>query len=107
MKVEIAWAAGVLEGEGCFSVFKRKDRPNTTTAAIFLEMTDEDVVVRVRDAFNVGTINTRKRSDPRRKPSWCWAVQNKTDIKTVLELIVPYLGIRRTAKVKELLQVCK
>lgn len=109
MKVEIAWAAGILEGEGCFSVFKRKDRPNTTTCSIHLEMTDEDIIRRVRDVFNVGTVNIRQnvtgRSDKRpRKVSWIWSVQNKTGVRSVLEAVLPYLGDRRTKKAKELLE---
>jgi hypothetical protein len=99
---DVAWASGILEGEGCFSKHKRSNRPNTVLYAIYCEMSDEDVVRRLRDIFQVGTVNIRnKRKD--RKPTWIWSVQNKADIKQVLILIEPWMGHRRGAKIDEIL----
>ncbi len=55
-----AWAAGILEGEGCFSIHRRKDRSNTLNTAIHCEMTDEDIIRRLHAVFKVGTVNARK-----------------------------------------------
>ena len=107
---EYAWAAGLLEGEGCFSLHHRKDRKSVSgTTAIFCEMTDEDVVLKLLDIFDVGTVikrpNTSGRNDRRvRKPTWIWSVQNKTGQLEVLLRVMPYLGMRRLAKAKELLK---
>jgi hypothetical protein len=56
-----AWAAGILEGEGCFSIHRRKDRSNTLNTAIHCEMTDEDIIRRLHAVFKVGTVNARKK----------------------------------------------
>ena len=108
MKTEVAyaWAAGILEGEGCFSIHKRKNRP-TPTSAIHCEMTDEDVIRRLHSVFDVGTVvvreNTTGRKDGRiRKVSYIWSVQNKKGIVEVLLRVMPYLGERRLAKAKEM-----
>ena len=103
-----AWAAGVLEGEGCFSIHRRNDRSNTLNTAIHCEMTDEDVVVRLRDIFEVGSVNIRanvsgRNDHRRRKATWIWSAQSKRDVLEVILRVLPYLGERRKAKAKELL----
>lgn len=108
-EIQIAWASGILEGEGCFSIFRRKDRRNTCTIAIHCEMTDEDTINTLHKIFNVGTVKLRPnisgRVDRRsRKPTWIWSVQNKNGILSVLLEVMPYLHSRRLAKAQELLQ---
>jgi hypothetical protein len=105
-EIEYAWAAGILEGEGCFSIHKRKDRPSPTSA-IHCEMTDEDVIIRLHSVFGVGTVVTRENTSGRkdksiRKVSYIWSVQNKKGIAEVLLRVMPYLGERRLAKAKEM-----
>lgn len=104
----VAWAAGLLEGEGCFSIFRRKDRYKTCTTAVHCEMTDEDTIIKLHSVFNVGTVLTRPnmsgRKDRReRKPTYIWSVQNQAGIKLVCGAILPYMGTRRTTKINELL----
>jgi hypothetical protein len=103
-----AWAAGILEGEGCFSIHRRKDRSNTLNTAIHCEMTDEDIIRRLHAVFKVGTVNARKnmsgRKDTRaRKATWIWSAQKKADVLEVILRVLPYLGERRAAKAKELM----
>lgn len=102
----IAWAAGVLEGEGCFSIHTRS-RTGKQEFAIHCEMTDEDVVRRLYNIFLVGSICYRenKRKDGRtRKPSWIWSVQSKVAILSVLKQITPYMGYRRQTKIMEMIK---
>lgn len=110
--LDYAWAAGILEGEGCFSIFNRtakcgtKQR-DTKNCSIQLEMTDKDTVERVYNIFKVGSIkgpNIRKRDEGRnRKPTYIWSVQNISGMKLVLEQIQPFMGYRRSEKIFELL----
>lgn len=108
--VDIAWAAGLLEGEGCFSIFNRKSAKwDHKSVAIHCEMTDEDTIMKLYKIFDVGSVNHRpnisKRIDQRsRKPSWIWSVQNHEGIEMVLVLIYPFLSERRSKKAKELLE---
>jgi hypothetical protein len=99
----VAWAAGVLEGEGCFSKHVRKSN-GKTEVAIHCEMTDQDIIERLKNVFNVGTICYRSNKNRgNRKPTWIWSVQSKKEIKLVLDLIYDLLGERRKNKAKELL----
>ena len=108
MKAEqIAWAAGILEGEGCFSKFDRKYPSGNThsTCAIHCEMTDEDTIVKLKEILGVGNINYREnhRKDGRiRKPTWILSVQKQKDVFDTLIRVMPHLGVRRLGRAKEL-----
>lgn len=104
----IIWAAGLLEGEGCFSKHVRKSN-NKVEYAIHCEMTDEDVINKLHSIFNVGTVvqrlNISGRTDKRtRKQSWIWSVQNKAGILHVLKSIQPYMFQRRLIKINEIIK---
>ena len=106
---DVAWAAGLLEGEGCFSICHRKSAKwDHKTVAVHCEMTDEDTIQKLLSVFKVGTINQRlsmKRNDGRiRKDTWIWSVQNHSGIELVLKSVHPYLSKRRTQKAEELLE---
>ena len=107
--IQVAWAAGILEGEGCFSIFVRKSaKHDHKSLAIHCEMTDEDVIRKLHAVFNVGTVlerlNTSGRVDRRvRKKTWIWSVQNHEGIHKVCTAVLPHMGSRRKEKIKELL----
>lgn len=53
MSESIAWASGVLEGEGCFSLHYRTRASGSIhpTFAIHCEMTDADVIERLQEVL--------------------------------------------------------
>lgn len=96
--VDVAWLAGLLEGEGCFYAGGR----NKKSGHIALSMTDEDVVNRA--AFLMGA-HVRPVG-----PRSAW--QGKRQYRTVatgvraratMEAVLPYLGVRRARRVVDLL----
>lgn len=97
----IAWAAGILEGEGCFSIHKRKDRANTTNCAIHCEMTDEDTILKLQEVLGVGNVNYRKPR-PNKRPSWILSIQKQEEIFITLIRLGPYLMGRRKQQAKKL-----
>ena len=98
---EIAWAAGLFEGEGYAVLNKRKP----VVLRLAIEMTDRDVIERFATIVGVGNANgPRRRSNPRWQPLWRWQSDCIGDIRHVLGLIGPYLLSRRAAKVAELLE---
>lgn len=108
---DIAWAAGLLEGEGCFSLHERS-KTGYVTCATHCEMTDEDTVNRLHKIFQVGNVNTRKnmsgRRDPRkRQQTYIWSVQDFKGNFYVLSSILPWMGQRRAAKIRECLEFLK
>lgn len=107
-EIQYAWAAGLLEGEGCFSIHKRATRKNTYDTAIHCEMTDEDTIYKLQSVFGIGTVVSRQNNGKlpersRRKPTWIWSVQNKKDTLEVLLRVLPHLCNRRREKAQQLL----
>lgn len=95
--IELAWAAGLFEGEG--SISSEKKRRGGITLA--LAMTDEDVVRRFHEAVGRGTVNgPHLRSG--QKPQWTWRCSTLEAVE-VLALLAPLFGIRRAAKADEVL----
>lgn len=101
---DIAWVAGLLEGEGCFSIYERKNRPNTTDCAIHCEMTDEDVIRKLHNIVGVGNISYRP-ARRNRQPTWILSVYKKHDIFKILISIMPYMSKRRLAKASEIFSI--
>lgn len=91
-KEEIAWLAGLLEGEGYFHL--------RHTPKISLAMTDEDVIAKVAKLFRKKYIKIRK-DVPNRKDVFRTEVFGMQAL-WLMKLIKPYMGSRRSAKIEEI-----
>lgn len=105
---EIAWAAGVFEGEGCFILVKRKGREIQRGARITLGSTDLDVLQKFADIMGVGKISPPRQnySEITGRPHkliWYWNVSSAPDVIVVINLLRPWLGKRRRERAEELL----
>lgn len=87
--LQIAWAAGLFEGEGC------------VRRQLEIEMTDKDVIYKFWEIMNCGNVYYRERPDV--KPTWRWKVGNKRDVVKCLSLMLPYFGSRRGHKALNIL----
>ena len=99
---ELAWAAGLFEGEGCISVSRRGDRPSPAWVLV-LGMTDEDAVRAFHCIVGVGTVYCRKEIPNHCRAMWIWRCGSRNDIAYVLASFLPFLNKRRTAKAREAL----
>jgi hypothetical protein len=90
---EIAWAAGLWEGEGYVQTHKAS-RPSGTYvyARMGMSQTDEDVIRRFHSVVGCGTITDRPPRKEGHKPYWVWQL---TDPQHVAEAFRPWLGKRR------------
>lgn len=93
---QLAWAAGVLEGEGWFG-FYRPEKP-----CIEMESTDEDVVLMVQEIFGVGLVSYRKARNERSQNTFRWTVRRRDEVAYVLTLIDEFMGARRSERIAEL-----
>jgi hypothetical protein len=91
---EVAWAAGLFEGEG--SITQSNGRLFTR-----LKMTDKPIVERFAEIVCFGEVygpyNHQWRDGSVRKPYWVWLAP-EYDALEVLELLWPWLGERRRAQ---------
>lgn len=93
---DIAWVAGILEGEGWFGLNRMKGRTYPHIAA---HMTDEDVIRRLHSVLEIGTVTGPHPSQNGMKPTWRWRVQSKKDAARLLLALYPLLSTRRRAQV--------
>lgn len=93
--VDIAWLAGLVEGEGCF--------PKSSSPTIQIQMTDEDVIRKAARLFNVTPVGPNDRG-PGRKQSWKLSFHSNHAIAWMMTLY-SFLGNRRRARIREILAV--
>lgn len=102
-RVELAWAAGLFEGEGSFSAYPREGRlgPRGYPYAE-LSSTDEDTLIRFRDAVKLGTVTGPhiRKDKPNSKPQWRWRLQGLEGTQALISLLWYGLGLRRRARAR-------
>ncbi len=101
---DVAWFAGLFEGEGCFSIEKNGG------VKLTVGMTDKDIIDRIREMFpkcsNMKPIQPKPVRDSYNTPKirYVWRVSKPDEVKRIVELIMPWLGERRKAKAQEMLE---
>jgi hypothetical protein len=94
----LAWLAGYLEGEACFTA-----RNGGISPRIVVEATDNDVI-RVAHYLSLSASSIQERP-PRRlgyKPVWRFVVCGQP-AATLMENILPIMGERRNEKINQIL----
>jgi hypothetical protein len=95
----VEWAAGLFEGEGCFTI-KRGRYP-----AALLSMTDEDVIRDFHETVGFGRMyGPFPYKNPKWKPCWKWTTTNAAEFEPFAELMAPHMGARRSARLAEVRQ---
>ena len=97
----LAYFAGILDGEGSF--FKEKNRGKHYYPTISCEMTDKDVILALKKYFKVGHVNEFPPRKKHWKTSYRWRVRGASAIE-ILKVIKKYLSIRRKEKIKVLIK---
>jgi len=103
-ELDIAWLAGLLEGEGCFHV----SSPTTGRPGIlvYLQMRDYDVVLRAQQLMGAGKIGHRKRSlhNPKHNDTFQISVHGRK-AEPVMRDVLPYMGERKAAQISGILSM--
>ena len=97
----VAWAAGIFEGEGTFTRNGRTGKKWAANACV--RMTDEDVVRRFAAVMGFGSVTGPLMDHGSPKPYWSWRVGSKEHFQATVAMFWPRLGVRRRARAKELL----
>lgn len=104
--VEIAWAAGLFEGEGCITICNVKDRHHRLPLLrLQVQMTDSDVVERFARIVACGSVSPELRfGRPHHKPTYRWLVSSRAECERLLLMFLPYFGERRLRRAHEMLE---
>jgi len=104
---EVAWAAGLFEGEGTWIVRPARGRGTKTTTVIALQMCDRDVVERFAAIMGCGKVTNpdkRHEQNPKHRPIWRWSTARRADCLRIAQMFLPYLGERRSARAHEIIE---
>ena len=97
---DLMWLVGLLEGEGCFCW--RTKTANNGWPVVCVSMTDLDVIERAAVLMGAKVYSHTKASRPgskaiHRAEIYC------SKAATLMEQVLPYMGQRRSARIRELL----
>lgn len=92
-EVDIAWAAGLFEGEGCVFAKPDKGRIRIITS---LDSCDQEIVDRFASIVGVGKVFGPYEHKKGTRPYWKWRTTGPTRVMEVFVQLKPYLGARRT-----------
>lgn len=94
---DIAWAAGLFEGEGCITTGGRPDRWQ-----LLLTSNDFDVIEKFSEIVEVGTNSIVRRKIY--EDGLRWQCSRRIDVLCVLTDFLPWLGNRRTLRAMEAIE---
>lgn len=103
-ETEIAWAAGLFEGEGCITI-SHNSKTAYDQPRLKLSMVDVDVVERFAAIVGVGNLCDQRFKNPKFQKQRCWYAGARKDVTRVLNMLRPYFGDRRRARCDEVLVV--
>lgn len=88
-ELQIAWVAGLLEGEGTFI------RRSGNSCVISCEMTDKDTIEKLFSFVGTGNIYFCSARNEAWKDTWKWQLTDSLCILELLQLIYPWMSDRR------------
>lgn len=93
---DLAYIAGILDGEGYLGVYKTK---TVHTLAIVVQMTDPIVPTYLRDTLGGFLGGPYHKGQMTLKGVWMWSCQ-KRDILELLNLLIPFLKLKKEKALK-------
>lgn len=106
----IGWAAGLFEGEGCFSMrwsAKKGSNNGKRYPALIIVSTDVDVLEKFQSVVNLGRIYKRNKADKLSKKNlYTWQVGSRKEVVEVIEKLWPFLSNRRKESILQGLPQC-
>lgn len=97
---DIAWLAGIIEGEGTIIIPSDKK----LQVNIIVGMTDKDVVQRCHEITGIGTFRSSWTKQGN-KQNYKWCVYKQKDVARILLAIVPLMGERRKKRIEEAAEI--
>ena len=89
-KTEIAYLAGLIDGEACVSLEKKSKRHNGLRPVIEIAMTCEKTIKYIHSITKRGTVRPKKVSRKHYKPVWRWSVRYN-DARFIASMVLPFL----------------
>lgn len=102
-QMELAWAAGFVEGEGCFGWYggtpRASGKPRAFSAVVAVSQNEREPLDRLAEIFGVGIVHPKRN---RKRVAWEWRVNGHAAIP-VMEELMPLLTTRRQDRILDVL----
>jgi len=96
---DLAWAAGLFEGEGSISFSGSRNGVH-----LQLSMTDKDVIDKFARVVGAGKVyGPEVRGPSHWKSIYHWSLRHSYEVSRIIRMLIPFLGERRAAKAHEAL----
>jgi hypothetical protein len=105
-ELDIAWAAGLYEGEGwCELTYSTTVPEAARRARICVGSTDRDVLAKLEKIFGGTVIDKNRGADalPHWKQAWTWRLASIADVVDAIKRMWPYLASRRRGQLQPIL----
>lgn len=103
-ELEVGWVAGLVEGEGSFSIKKGKRKYGySCTPVVQLASTDKDVVNHLRTLIPAGSVCEPSRLTKGGKQVYKWSLSNSEAVFDLSILLFPLMSDRRKNRIREIL----
>jgi hypothetical protein len=95
-KTDLAWVAGIVDGEGCISIIRHPPTPgsrcrsNRYTLHVKVTMGHKSTISRLVEVMGVGTLQNHAPRGPRTNASYSWIAQARHG-EQAIRLMRPYL----------------
>jgi hypothetical protein len=97
--VDLAWAAGFIDGEGCITLAPQNRPRNNTHASVCSVLIQVTQINRVPldklVALFGGYVGTMRARNARQGWVWQWRLHRASEVIPVLESVMPYLVLKR------------
>lgn len=98
-EAEAAWVAGLFEGEGWVGLVAQK------YPAVMVNMTDRDVVEKLRVLVGAGKVLTSVPAQPNRKTVYRWNKAGHAFVEDLFLQLEPWLCERRSQRFRDVLNI--
>lgn len=88
-KEDIIYAAGFIDGEGCVTT------SNGYNFRVTVSNTNKDILVWFQSVFGGNLNDQHLPKNPKHNIAWKWVICSKANLLTFLNLIIPYLHIKK------------
>lgn len=100
---DIAWAAGFLEGEGCFAYYRDAHNERRTSGTLFVGacQCNREPLDKLADFFG-GPVRLVRSAKGVKRPVWDWRIGGKA-AEEAMVAVVPYMSERRRQQIADAL----
>ncbi len=100
--VQLAWIAGIIDGEGCLSI---AEKYGLLYVRVYACNTDKLMIDTLVSLTALGHVYLRKRGG-NHKPLWDWFITSNRDILDFLVKVLPYLVVKKS-RAKMCIEFCR